>query len=117
MRALPFLDWEQPAAPALPSAPRYQFQGVLLATLDAKNDDAARQGSILQTRSRTSSGTQQHQMGSAKSASPDITWPQNLRGLYIEIWYDGVRLLHEEPHRENTPAEDEEGNAPKASAV
>ena len=42
VRSLPFIDWEKPAAPALFSGPRYQLQGVLLATLQAKDDSDSR---------------------------------------------------------------------------
>ena len=42
--SLPFLDWDTPAAPALPSCPRYQIQGVVLATLGRKDDAASRHG-------------------------------------------------------------------------
>ena len=42
--SLPFIDWDTPAAPARPSAPRYQVQGVILATLDRKDDAASRHG-------------------------------------------------------------------------
>lgn len=42
VKALPFIDWDKPAAPSPFSGPRYQLQGVLLATLQAKDDSASR---------------------------------------------------------------------------
>ena len=42
--SLPFLDWEKPSGAAPFSAPRYQVQGVILATLPARDDSAARHG-------------------------------------------------------------------------